>query len=470
MSSKKALIVGAGVTGLTAAWRLAERGYQVELVEKEDHIGGQAWTFRHGDFFLDLGPHKIFTVIDYVMDIMREMLGDDLLERPKKGRILINGKFVNFPVGPKDMLTALTPTQSARCMVSFAKTLVLNTFRQRTAANYEEWIVNHFGRAIYQLVVQPCTEKIWGESRTLGVELAETRIRVPRLSEMFKELLLGVKPTRVVNAKRFWYPKYGIMMIPDKLSERVVQHGGQVRTGLWPTQVEVKDGRVSGVALSDGSRRELADGDVMVSTIPKAEFIKLMTVAPDEDTQAALGALRERSLILLYVVVNKPQVSDDNWLFFPENEFVFNRLFEQKNCSEFTCPADKTVLCMEITCREDDPTWRATRDQLFAQAVSNLKTAGLVEPRDIMEHFQVRLPHAYPIWDVHCKGNLETVMDFFDRYDNLYSVGRQGGFIYGGVADCMDMGFVTADFVATGKGKGSWKKEREKFNNYVVID
>jgi protoporphyrinogen oxidase len=467
---RKAIILGAGITGLTAGWRLAEHGYAVKIVERDEHIGGQAWTFRHGDFLLDLGPHKIFTVLDHIMDAIRDLLGEDLLMRPKKARILINERYVNFPVGPKDMLTALRPLQSGRCMLSFARTLLRNTVSNRSASNYEEWIIQHFGRAIYEMVVKPCTEKIWGESRTLGVELAETRIRVPRLAEMFKELLFGVKPDRVVNATTFYYPRHGIMMIPERVCDRLFAHGGEVRCKLHATRVCTGDGRVSAVHWSDGSVDTLSPGDILISTIPKRDFVELLDMPPDEDTSAALSALRERSLILMYVIVNKPQVSDDNWLFFPEPEFVFNRLFEQKNCSPDMAPADRTALCMEITCRPDDPTWRATRDQLFAQTVANLKTAKLVDPRDIVEHFQLRLPHAYPIWDVHCQGNLETVMDYLDQFENLYSIGRQGGFIYGGVADCMDMGFVTADFVAAGHAKCAWKKERQKFNHYVVID
>lgn len=467
---RKVIILGAGVTGLSAGWRLAQRGWAVKVAEREEYIGGQAWTFRHREFLLDLGPHKIFTVLPEIMETIRELIGEDLLERPKKGRILINKRFVNFPVGPKDMLTALSPWQSMRCMASFARVLVRNMMHERTAQNYEEWIVNHFGRAIYEMVVQPCTEKIWGESRTLGVELAETRIRVPRLTEMFKELILGVKPQRVVNAKRFYYPKYGIVMIPERLRQRITALGGSVQCGLCATRITTSGGRVTAVHWSDGAVEPLEPGDVLISTIPKKDFLQLLDTTADEDTLAALEALRERSLILLYVIVNKPQVSDDNWLFFPEQEYVFNRLFEQKNCSPYMAPPDKTALCMEITCRWDDPTWRATRDQLFAQAVANLQAAGLVQPRDILEHFQVRLPHAYPIWDVHCKGNLETVMRYFDRFENLYSVGRQGGFIYGGVADCMDMGFVTGDFIASGAPKSAWAQERQKFNHYVVID
>ena len=467
---RKAIVIGAGATGLAAAWRLAQNGFAVKVIEKENHIGGQAWTFRHDDFLLDLGPHKLYSALDYVMQIIRNLLKDDLIEREKKSRILINGKYINFPVSPKEMVTVMTPWQSLRCIGSFLTTIMLSGRKDYPVHNYEDWVIKNFGRVMYEMFVRPTTEKIWGESRTLGVELAETRIRVPNIKEMFKETILGIKPNRVVNAETFFYPKYGIGMIPDKMRMRLEALGGTVHFGVRPVAAEINAGRISSVQWSDGTHDKLDKQDVLISTIPKAELIGIMNSLPDDNTCMALEALRERSIILMYIIVNKPSVSHDNWIFFPEKKIVFNRLFEQKNCSPFTCPEDRTVLCMEVTCHLDDPVWRTTTNDLYTQIVENLKTIGLVEPQDIIDHFHVRLPHAYPILDIYCKGNLETVMDYFDQFENIYSIGRQGGSIYGGVPDCMDMGFITADFITSDQPHKEWKAERGKFNSYIVID
>ena len=469
-SKRRAIVLGAGATGLSAAWRLAQNGFEVKVIEKEDHIGGQAWTFKYGDFLLDLGPHKLYSTLDYVMEIIHDLLKDDLLEQPKKSRILINGKYINFPVGPKEMVTVLTPWQGVRCIADFLLTLILSGRKNYPVHNYEEWVIKHFGRVMYEMFVRPTTEKIWGECRTLGVELAETRIRVPNIKEMFKEVVLGIKPTRAVNAKTFFYPKYGIGMIPDKICEKLKELGGTVSCGMHAVEIETKEGSISSIKWSDGTFDYLGKNDILISTIPKADFIGIMDSVPDDNTYEALKSLKERSIILMYIIVNKPSVTSDNWIFFPEKKIAFNRLFEQKNCSPFTSPKDRTVLCMEVTCHLDDPVWRATTNDLYVRIVENLKSVGLVEPQDILDHFQVKLPHAYPILDIYHKGNLETVMDYFDKFDNLYSIGRQGGSIYGGVPDCIDMGFITADFIVKQRPHNEWKNERNRFTGYVVID
>ena len=466
----KAVVLGAGVTGLAAAWRLAEKGFDVKVAEKDSHIGGQAWTFAHHGFLLDLGPHKIFSNIDYVMEILHDLLKHDLIEREKKSRILVNGKYISFPVNPKEMVTVLRPLQGVKVISSFLVTLLLSGRKNVEVNNYEDWMIKHFGRVMYEMFVRPTTEKIWGESHSLGVELAETRIRVPNIREMFKEVVLRIKPDRLVNARTFFYPKYGIGMIPDKMAEKLKKLGGTIKCGLYPETIKTDNGRISSIKWSDGSFDDIKRDDVVISTIPKLDFINILDRTPDENTINALESLRERSIILVYIIVNRTSVTDDNWIFFPEKEIVFNRLFEQKNCSPYMCPGDRTVLCLEVTCHFDDPVWRQSVSELYDRVTDNLKTVGLVKPEDIVDHFQVKLPHAYPILDVYYKGNLETVMDYFDRFQNLYSIGRQGGSIYGGVPDCMDMGFITADFIIARRPHGEWKAERERFTGYIVID
>lgn len=469
-TKRKAIILGAGVTGLAAALKLVQDGFEVKVLEKEDHFGGQAWTFKHNDFLLDLGPHKLFSNIDYVMDTIRDLLKDDLTEREKKSRILVNGKYINFPIKPLEMLTVLKPWQGVKVISNFIYTLMRSGRKNVEVNNYEDWMILHFGRVMYEMFVRPTTEKIWGESHSLGVELAETRIRVPNIREMFKEVILRRKPDRLVNAKTFFYPRYGIGMIPDRMLDRLKGLGGTVRTGVYPTAIETNNGSISKIKWSDKSSDHIKSDDIVVSTMPKMDFIDILDKVPDEDTLNALESLKERSIILVYVIVNKKKVTDDNWIFFPEKEIVFNRLFEQKNCSPDMCPEDKSILCLEVTCHLDDPVWRASINDLHEKVINDLNAVGLVKPEEVAEHFQVKLPHAYPILDIHYKGNLETVMDYFDRFDNLYSIGRQGGSIYGGVPDCMDMGFITADFVISGRPHKEWKKERERFTGYIVID
>lgn len=467
---RRAYILGAGVTGLSTGWKLAQAGFQVTVVEREAWIGGQAATFQRGDYRFDLGPHKLFTLMDDIMESIRDLLGDDLLTRPKVGKIYFQGQFVNFPIGPRDMIGVFSLRETARCLASFLAAYVAGKFSRRNPTTYEEWIISHFGNALYRKVVQPCTEKIWGESATLGLELAQTRIRVQSLAELIKEFLFRIKPGRVVNTPYFYYPRCGIGMLPDRIAQRITQMGGEIHTRLAPVKISVREGQVCGIIWSGGRTDVLTKDDVLISTIPKRDLLSAMDVPPNADIKVAVDALRERSLILLFMMLRKDKMSDYSWIFFPEKEFIFNRVFEQSKCSPSMVPRGKTLICAEITCKLEDSMWRKAEKHLFQTAVNNLESAGLLEKRDIMDHFEVRLAHAYPIWDIHSARNLETVLDFIEGYENLYSVGRQGGFTYGGSADCMDIGFRTARHIIQNREKEEWRANRRQFHSYVVID
>lgn len=101
--------------------------------------------------------------------------------------------------------------------------------------------------------------------------------------------------------------------------------------------------------------------------------------------------------------------------------------------------------------------------------MSDHPARGLRRRRGLTAEYEI-LPHEEHIWDIYCPRNLETVLDFIDGFENLYSIGRQGGFSYGGTADCMDIGFRTAAHIVAARGKAAWRGIRNTFNRYSVID
>jgi len=191
---------------------------------------------------------------------------------------------------------------------------------------------------------------------------------------------------------------------------------------------------------------------------------------PREEVLAAARALRTRRLILLYLELAKPSLTDDNWIFYPEARYRWNRAFEQKNFSPEMGPADRTCLCLEITCDDADPLWRANADAAYEAVLPQLEETGLVNRRDVIRYFDRRIRDAYPIYDIPFSTNLAIVLDHLVALDNLYAVGRQGSFTYGGMLDCLEMGFRTADHVAGGGARGAWRALQNDFQNVEVVD
>ncbi len=470
---RKIIIFGAGITGLSAGWKLAEAGFRVKVIDKNDYLGGMASTFQHDDCSLDYGPHKIFTVLDNVMAEINELFRDDpLLAIKKKSRIRLRGRYLNFPLGIKDIFLGLGFFTGLRCGFGYAASIAGNLLFKPKKISYEDWAVNSFGRPIYDLVLGPYANKIWGDPRTLSKELAESRIAAPNLAEMIKQIIFGKKTkSPVINADVFYYPRKGIIDLSAKMAERIKKHGGEVRLGRDIKEMNADtSGRIDQLSFSDGSRESLGPGDAVISTIPIPVLMSLLKRHIDERAVSAAGKLRTRKLVLLYLVLKRDRLGDDNWLFFPEKRYMFNRVFEQKVFNEGMVPRGKTVICLEMTCDDGDSLWTSNDRAVYSMALPQLREAGLAGD-EVIGYFTKRFSSGYPVYDIGYKENLDAALSSLEGLPNLYSVGRQGGFSYTGMADCMDIGFSTADFIITGKNKqDQWKDYRSRFYNYVVVD
>lgn len=470
---KQIIILGAGITGLSAGWKLAEAKCHVKLIESHPYLGGMASTFRYKDYYLDYGPHKIFTVLDSVIEEIQGLFSDRPLRKiKKKSRLRLRGQYLNYPLGISDVFSALGLVTGARCATSYAASLLNRCLWPADEKSYEDWVVARYGRAIYDLVLGPYAQKIWGNPQDLSKELAISRIASPSLMEMIRQMVFRRREqSPVINAEYFYYPQGGVIEISERMAGRIQANQGEIRLETGVRRFEMgKGGQIEKIIYTDGTEELLNPSDLVINTIPLLPLMDLLGPAIGNGEREAGRRLKTRKLVLLYMVLGKDRVMDDNWLFFPEGRYRFNRVFEQKAFNPSMAPQGKTVLCAEITCADNDPLWKAPDRDVIALVEPQFREAGLLEG-NALEYFTRRVASAYPVYEIGYRNHLDMVMDALDRIPNLYSVGRQGGFSYTGMADSMDIGFSTAKYILNHDRKDSdWPDCRNKFYNYVVVD
>ena len=148
------VIVGAGPAGLTAAYLLAKAGVEVTVLEADPtSVGGISRTVVHrseaaggGEFRFDIGGHRFFSKSREVEELWSELLGDDMVDRPRKSRILYGGRFYSYPLNAIEALRNLGPLETARCIASYLKA---RAFPVRTPRSVEDWVGNQFGKRLY---------------------------------------------------------------------------------------------------------------------------------------------------------------------------------------------------------------------------------------------------------------------------------------------------------------------------------
>ncbi|MAB81574.1 MAG: hypothetical protein CMJ89_19715 [Planctomycetes bacterium] len=442
--NKRVLIIGGGVSGLTTGWKLAEKGFEVTLLEKEDTVGGLARSAKAYGCAFDYGPHQLYTDFDDVAEEWKELLGEDLLTCSKNARVRFWGKILNYPLSTGDILLNIPLTLSARCFADYAWTHLCNKFRPVRNASFEDWVIDHFGNTLYRIHFGPYTEKVWGiPPSRLTADAAEKRIAVQSLWQVLVRTLFKTRARYSIKTKihhspyqgSFRYPRKGPQQLVERLAERLEAAGGVVRTGVRVDAVEVERRRV---CYRDESGETAQDYDELVNTIPINAFPRLCTPRLPEKLLEAAGNLRFRALCLLHLVVGRPQVTGAHWIYFPEPHLSFQRTAEYSNFSRENALEGKASFSLEIPCFVGDERWRASDSELFTEAMVGLKETGLLEEKDVEDYFVVRTEHAYPLFEIESQQRTLDLLAFFrERHPEIHFTGRQARFSYINIDHCM---------------------------------
>lgn len=467
MAEKTTVVLGAGVTGLAAAWKLAEAGRQVELVEISGEVGGASRTFRWGEFLVDTGPHKIYTTLPGILDSVKELMGPELIEVPKQTSIFMQGRLIDYPFKMTQLLRRLSPVFGARLGLSWLAALASE--RSRPDLTYEDWIIKRFGRAMYDSTFAGLAQKIWSDPRKLSADLARRRIVTPGMLTLLKRVLLGHSDKQAPSPV-FHYPKMGIGRMSERIRDRITAAGGKVWLGSTVERLTIEGGRVSGALLRTPEGSRMVPVDRFVSTIPMARLFELVDPAPPEEVLRAAKALRIRPVMLAMVAFDVPRLLRDIWIFFPDRRLLFNRISEQKGFSDAMGPADKTVICFDITAGHMPEAWDWEPSRVVERCLDDLRACGLYRGERVLKSEVFKIPSIYPVYDLNYRENLRTCLDWIDSVDNLYTTGRAGLFCYNNTDQCLDMGFRLAAHIESGEPRSKLRDLLAYFDSYEIVD
>jgi protoporphyrinogen oxidase len=176
--SKKVVILGAGLAGLAAGYSLSAAGQAVFVLEADSTVGGLAKTIRHHGFRFDLGGHRFFTTSRRIDQFVKDVLNDDFLVVPRKSKIYLFKRYFDYPLRPTNVIFGLKPLISLRIIWDYLKERVKQYLKALDIITLEDWIVNRFGRTMFNLFFKQYSKKVCGiESGKISREWGEQRIR-----------------------------------------------------------------------------------------------------------------------------------------------------------------------------------------------------------------------------------------------------------------------------------------------------
>jgi protoporphyrinogen oxidase len=465
------VILGGGPAGLAAAYKLAQRGFMnVVVLERTDRVGGNAGSFVIDGIPVDFGSHRLHPVCPPdVMGDIRDLLGDDLLDRPRHGRIRLRGRWVHFPLKPIDLVTRLPPAFMAGVVGDAARKPFTGPPVVETFASILE---RGLGRTICRDFYFPYAKKIWGLApEALDPEQAKRRVSSGSIGKMVRRVLGAIPGLKKPGAGRFFYPKHGYGQISDALHRAAESAGAQVHLGTTVTAVSLADGKVSHVDATVGGEARQIPATHVLSTIPVTVLSRLIRTSGDQPPAAAAGALQQRSMVLIYLTLDADQFTEFDAHYFPETAIRISRLSEPKNYS-LTARAGRTVLCAELPCAQTDDVWSMSDEALGALVVRDLETAGLAPVPRVLAVETRRLPHAYPLYTRGYRESFDALDRWIGQVEGLTTFGRQGLFAHDNTHHTMAMAYA---LVASLRPDGSldrdaWARARRSFEEHVVED
>ncbi|MBC7287857.1 MAG: NAD(P)/FAD-dependent oxidoreductase [Armatimonadetes bacterium] len=452
------VVVGAGPAGASAAWELTRLGRQPLLIEQLDRVGGIARTEAINGARFDIGGHRFYTLIEEIEQIWEKILGPEFRKVARLSRIYFRGQFLQYPISLGEVLHKLGLVESLRILGSF---MAARLNPRSPELSFEDWVVNRYGRRLFELFFRAYTEKVWGIScRELSADWAAQRIRSMSLLTVLRHALLGSSGARSLISE-FRYPRLGVGQMWEAMVQEAVARGAEVRLGHKMEHIWLSDGRVAAVEIAgpDGSYK--VSPEHVISSVPLPELVLSMRPDPPDHVLAAARSLRYRAFVAVAVAVEHPNPFPDQWIYVHEPGVKLGRVQNYRNWSpDMVGSPDITLLALEYFCWPNDDFYSLSDEALIKLALQEAETVGLLHQPRLLGARVIRVPWAYPLYDPGYRDHVNVIRRFLEQIENLQTVGRAGLHRYNGMDHSMLTGLLAARNVL-GENNDVWAVNEE---------
>jgi len=434
----KTAILGGGLSGLTLARLLHEKGQEIIVLEAGQEYGGLCRSTTCNGFTFDIGgSHIIFSRDTEVLAFLRRMIEGNEQQNIRNTKIFYKQGYVKYPF--ENGLSDLPPEDRFFCIHEFVRTLMaLEKGELTPPENFRDWIYYTFGKGIAECYMVPYNEKIWKyPTDRMSLHWVDGRIPRPPVEDVIKSAI-GIETEGYTHQAVFSYPiDGGIEALVHAIAAPIRK---SIRTGFKVSSLE-KSGKVW--HISDG--HETIEVDRIICTIPVQHLFRCLKSVPHH-VQKACDSLKYNSIVCVNIGVSD-SVPDISWMYVPDpNLGRTNRISFPSNYSRNVAPDGCGSVLAEITHHPGDEVSRMSDDYLIQDVIRMLAEMQIIRSDHVIHSSVERQPFAYVVYDLDYRKNIATVKEYCSSL-GIPLVGRFAQFEYLNMDGCLRsvMDFAASD-------------------------
>ncbi len=472
---KKAVIIGAGPAGLTAAYELLTKtDIKPIIIEATNEIGGISKTFNYKNNRMDMGGHRFFSKSDTIMNWWLNLM--PLQTRPSFDDVLLNRKIELFEEKAKEINPDIDDNvmlaRNRFSRIFFLKnffdypvSLSLNTiknlgivkilkigisytyslFIKKEETNLENFMINRFGKELYLTFFKEYTHKVWGVwPKDIPADLGAQRIKGISILKIvisaIKKVFAHNKDIKQKNIEtsligQFYYPKYGPGQFWGLTAKKIKELGGKIIFERTIYKIKNQDNKI--VSVTDNKWQEYK-ADYFFSSMPVKDLINSFD-KKEENVNSVANGLEYRSFITVGLLVKELEIKNntklnsynnrvpDDWIYIQEREVKLGRLQIFNNWSPYLVNDYKNSmwLGLEYFANENDDMWNMPEKEFIKFAQKELSQIGIIKEENVLDACLVKVPKAYPGYFGTYK-QFDIIRKFTDKFENLFLIGRNG--------------------------------------------
>lgn len=509
---EKALIIGAGPAGLTAAYELLTKSQNIEVnvFEESDCYGGISRTVEYKGNRMDMGGHRLFSKIPEVNEWWEKMLpmqgkpaSDDILlgrrvplaaggpdpekkervmlTRHRVSRILFDSKFYDYPISLKpETFKNMGLINTWKVGFSYLASLI----HKLPEDNLENFYINRFGRKLYSMFFEYYTENLWGRHpREIDASWGAQRVKGLSITAVVKGVLgrFFKKKGRKVETsliEEFKYPKLGPGQLWDVTAAEIEKLGGTIIKNAKVTKlIQNKDHVITSLVYKKDGKEISVEGDYFISSMPIRDLAAGMNNVPAEPARIAAG-LPYRDYMTLGVLVSKLNLKNrtniktvgnivpDCWVYVQDRSVKLGRFQVYNNWSPYMVKdlANTVWIGLEYFVNEGDQIWQMSEKEFARLGVSEMIKLKLIKsPKAVIDTHMEKVKKAYPAYfDTYYE--MDKLTEYLKTIGNLYCVGRNGQHRYNNIDHSMVTSFEAVKNILSGNKDQSniWNVNTEK--------